>query len=51
MWVAMNPTEHELAMLKLRRPELVNTDALRPRTTASVPQHHAVCVGRRPIEL
>lgn len=28
MWVAMNPTEHELAMLKLRRPELVNVDAL-----------------------
>jgi len=24
MWAAMNPTEYELAMLKLRRPELVD---------------------------
>lgn len=28
MWVAMNPTDHELAMLKRHRPELVDTKGL-----------------------
>lgn len=28
MWVAMNPSEHELSMLKRHRPELVDNDGL-----------------------
>lgn len=28
MWVAMNPSEHEFAMLKRHRPELVHADGL-----------------------
>jgi hypothetical protein len=28
MWVAMNPSEHELSMLKRHRPELVDNDGI-----------------------